>query len=180
MSRRTTRTSLRPTTRGTAVGLAAAALIATGLVGTATVATADESDARPDPTMTALAPTSTTAPTMAPTSVPPAGERFARTELFFGTEKPGPDVTDAQFQAFVSRVVTPRFPDGLTQYDALGQFRDSSGRIVRERSKVIILLYPVADAQQSTVKIEQIRDVYEKAFEQESVLRADSVDLVSF
>ena len=100
--------------------------------------------------------------------------------MFFGTEKPGPDVTDAQFRGFVNRVVTPRFPDGLTQYDALGQFRDSSGRIVKERAKVIILLYPVEAAGPSSVKIEEIRDGYEDAFEQESVLRSDSVELVSF
>lgn len=153
------------------VGLAATALLAAGLGGTAVVAAADDvAPARPEPTMTAIA----------PTVAPPLGERFARTELFFGTEKAGPDVTDAQFTAFVNRVVTPRFPDGLTQYDALGQFRDSSGQIVKERSKVIILLYPAGDAQRSSAEIEKIRDVYEDAFDQESVLRADSVELVSF
>ena len=158
------------------VGLAAAALLAVGLGGTSVVAVADDvAPARPEPTMTAVAP----APTHAPAAAP-LGERFARTELFFGTEKAGPDVTDAQFRAFVNRVVTPRFPDGLTQYDALGQFRDSSGQIVKERSKVIILLYPVGDAERSSTEIEEIRDVYEDAFDQESVLRADSVDLVSF
>lgn len=159
------------------VGLAAAALLAVGLGGTAVVAAADDvAPARPEPTMTALAP----ATTLAPTAAPQLGERFARTELYFGTDKAGPDVTDAQFRAFVNRVVTPRFPDGLTQYDAFGQFRDSSGQIVKERSKVIILLYPVGDAERSSAEIEEIRDVYEDAFDQESVLRADSVDLVSF
>ena len=158
------------------VGLAAAALLAVRLGGTSVVAVADDvAPARPEPTMTAVAP----APTHAPAAAP-LGERFARTELFFGTEKAGPDVTDAQFRAFVNRVVTTRFPDGLTQYDALGQFRDSSGQIVKERSKVIILLYPVGDAERSSTEIEEIRDVYEDAFDQESVLRADSVDLVSF
>ncbi|MFT4164839.1 MAG: DUF3574 domain-containing protein [Microlunatus sp.] len=170
---------IRPGHRA-AIGLATAALIATGVAGTAVVATADDAPrARPEPTMTALAPAGTAVPTIAPTSAP-IGERFARTELFFGTERPGPDVTNRQFKAFVDRVVTPRFPDGLTQYDASGQFRDSTGRIVKEQSKVIVLLYPIADAGQSTVKIEEIRDIYEKAFDQESVLRADSVELVDF
>lgn len=167
--------SLPRPARRALVGLAATALLAAGLGGTAVVAAADDvAPARPEPTMTAIA------PTHAPTVAPPLGERFARTELFFGTDKAGPDVTDAQFTAFVNRVVTPRFPDGLTQYDALGQFRDSSGQIVKERSKVIILLYPVGDAQRSSAEIEKIRDVYEDAFDQESVLRADSLELVSF
>lgn len=168
------------TGRRAAIGMATVALVAAGLTGTAVVAAADDaSRARPEPTMTALAPAGTAIPTIAPTSGP-IGEQFARTELFFGTERPGPDVTNRQFKAFVDRVVTPRFPDGLTQYDASGQFRDSTGRIVKEQSKVIVLLYPIADAGQSTVKIEEIRDIYEKAFEQESVLRADSVELVDF
>ena len=166
-------TSSRPTRRR-AVGLVAAALLATGVVGTTVAAADPPAPLRPEPTMTAVA------PTFAATSAPPTGDRFVRTELFFGTERPGPDVTDAQFQSFVRRVVTPRFPDGLTQYDALGQFRDSSGRIVKERSKVIMLLYPEADAGSSSVRVEQVRDLYETGFDQESVLRADSLDLVSF
>ncbi|MFP5289269.1 MAG: DUF3574 domain-containing protein [Thermoanaerobaculia bacterium] len=113
-------------------------------------------------------------------AVSPVGDRFARTELYFGTDKPGPDVTDAQFRRFVRQQVTPRFPDGLTQLEALGQFENAQGKLVRERSKVIILLYPVADREKSSADIEAIRDAYEKAFQQESVLRADSVDLVSF
>jgi hypothetical protein len=105
---------------------------------------------------------------------------WVRTELFFGTEKPGPDVTDQQFSRFVNDTVTPRFPDGLTVLDGNGQWRDSSGRIVRERSKVLILLYPGDSAGDSNRKIEEIRDAYEKRFQQESVLRADSEETVSF
>lgn len=163
----------RPTRRR-ALALSVAALATTGLIGAGVVGAAAADPAgpapvRPEPTATAIAPTAA-----------PIGDRFVRTELFFGTERPGPDVTDAEFQRFVNRIVTPRFPDGLTQYDALGQFRDSSGRIVKERSKVVILLYPEADASASSARVEQIRDVYEKSFDQESVLRADSVDRVSF
>jgi hypothetical protein len=40
------------------------------------------------------------------------GEVFSRTELYFGSGKPGPDVTRRQFDRFVDREVTPRFPDG--------------------------------------------------------------------
>ena len=171
---------VRRTTRRHTLGIAVAALATTGLIGTGVVggmtgtAAADPAgpgaQARPEPTMTAIA----------PTTAPPIGDRFVRTELFFGTDRPGPDVTDAEFQRFVNRIVTPRFPDGLTQYDAQGQFRDSSGRVVQERAKVIVLLYPEADAGVSSVRVEQIRNVYEKSFDQESVLRADSVDRVSF
>ena len=116
-----------------------------------------------------------------PAGVQLTGETWVRTELFFGTDKPGPDVTDYQFNRFVNDTVTPRFPDGLTVLAGNGQWKDSeTGQIVRERSKVVILLYPVDGAQNSSRKIEEIRDTYEKKFQQQSVLRTDSTEQVSF
>ncbi|MER7244963.1 DUF3574 domain-containing protein [Kribbella sp. NPDC000426] len=96
------------------------------------------------------------------------------------SDKPGPDVTDFQFNRFVNDTVTPRFPDGLTVLAGNGQWKDGSGQIVKERSKVVVFLYPVDGAQDSSKKIEEIRSVYEKKFQQESVLRTDSTEQVSF
>ena len=56
-------------------------------------------------------------------------------DLFFGRDKPGGgEVTDAEWGAFVTEVVTSRFPDGLSVFDSSGQYREPNGRIVRERS----------------------------------------------
>src|SRR5688572_33296204 len=103
-----------------------------------------------------------------------AAEVWVRTELFFGTNKPaGGPVTDLQFLIFVDTQVTKRFPDGLTLLSGYGQFRNSNGELVREKSHVLILLYPpqMADANK---KIQEIREAYKTAFGQESVLRVDS------
>ena len=103
-----------------------------------------------------------------------AGDPFLRTELFFGSAKPdGTVVTERQFQQFLDREITPRFPDGLTLLTGLGQFRGSSGVIQRERSMLLILLYPTGSARDASKKIEEIRAEYERQFQQESVLRAD-------
>jgi hypothetical protein len=51
--------------------------------------------------------------------------------------------------------------------------RDANGRIEKERSYELILLYPVAGAGASDRKIEEIRRAYEKAFAQEAVGRVD-------
>lgn len=100
-------------------------------------------------------------------------EPFVRTELFFGTEKPdGTEVTDAEFFGFLDRQITPRFPDGLTLVAADGQFRDGA-TIIKERSKLLILLYPRDEARDKGAKIEAIRAAYEREFQQQSVLRAD-------
>jgi hypothetical protein len=107
------------------------------------------------------------------------GELFLRTELFFGLSRAsGPDVTEEEFQQFVDTEVTPRFPDGLTLLNAKGQFKNSTGIIIQEGSKVLILLYPFS--QKSNKAIEQIRNAYKGAFQQETILRVDEIMCVSF
>jgi hypothetical protein len=102
------------------------------------------------------------------------GDPFIRTELFFGTEKPdGSEVTSKEWKKFLNLEITPRFPDGLTVLTGTGQFRLSSGEIIKETSRVLILLYPVETQADSSMKIEQIREAYKQAFQQQSVLRAD-------
>ncbi len=108
------------------------------------------------------------------------GELWKRTELYFGTTKPGGgELTDAEFTAFTDKVVTPRFPDGFTELTGRGQWRGSDGKISREKSKVIVVVYPFSD-RDANREIEEIRTDYKKAFSQESVLRTDSVEKVSF
>ena len=112
----------------------------------------------------------------------PAFTAFLRTELFFGMDKPtGGSVSENEWQKFVSEVVTPRFPEGLTVDDALGQYLDGK-TLVREKSKQLILIYPRKFKTASSRKIEEIRAAYIKSFDQRSVLRVDlpSYVLVSF
>jgi hypothetical protein len=108
------------------------------------------------------------------------GETWRRTELYFGTSKSdGSVVTAQEFQDFVDEIVTPRFPDGLTLLTGDGQWRNSAGVIIEEESNVLILLYPLDD-KEATSEIEQIREAYKDAFQQESVLRVDDYSWVSF
>jgi hypothetical protein len=108
------------------------------------------------------------------------GDIWARTELFFGTARPdGSVVSDDKFKRFLDQEVTPRFPDGLTLITGQGQFKNANGMIIQEKSKVLILLYPLDDTGAST-RIESIRAAYKLAFQQESVLRVDSRAGVSF
>jgi hypothetical protein len=99
--------------------------------------------------------------------------RYARTELYFGTAKPDGAVTDVEFREFLDRVVTPRFPDGLTLIEADGQFRGEDGALIRERSFVLILLYPYETFEKATRSVDVIRALYKNQFDQESVLRVD-------
>lgn len=110
----------------------------------------------------------------------PKTELWRRTELFFGCSKPdGSNISEKHFLQFVSAEITPRFPDGLTVLPSRGQYLDTSGTLVKERSMQIILFYPTA-MRDANRKIEDIRAAYKKAFQQESVLRVDTTALVSF
>jgi hypothetical protein len=115
-------------------------------------------------------------------SAKPKFTAYQRTELFFGLDKPtGGAVTSEEWEKFVADVVTPRFPEGFTVDDALGQYLDGK-TLVREKSKQLILIYPRKFRTSAGRKIEEIRNAYIKAFDQKSVLRVDLPNyvLVSF
>ncbi|RKG76824.1 DUF3574 domain-containing protein [Corallococcus exercitus] len=102
-----------------------------------------------------------------------------QTDLYFGRNRVGGEpVSEAEFQAFVDTVVTPRFQDGLTVYDAYGQYQLESGEVVQERTKVMVLLHDGSAARSADV--DTIREEYKRQFHQESVLRIDSQPCVAF
>jgi hypothetical protein len=77
-------------------------------------------------------------------------------------------VSETQFLNFLDREITPRFPDGLTVYDARGQYRDSErNRIVREPSKVVMIVLP--GKEEDMARLTEIADAYKKRFRQQSV-----------
>lgn len=94
---------------------------------------------------------------------------WAQDSLYFGMSSPQGPVSDADWQSFVDTEITPRFPDGLTQLSAQGQWKGSDGRIAKEASRVVVLLHPAtADAD---AKLGQVIQAYKTRFHQESVLR---------
>ena len=67
--------------------------------------------------------------------------------------------------------MTPRFRDGLTVFDARGQWLGNDGKVAREPSKALMLIHG-KDAQ-SEKNIEALRGIYKSRFAQESVMRVD-------
>ena len=95
---------------------------------------------------------------------------LVRDVLYFGRNTPGGrELSDSAWQGFVDEVVTPRFPAGLTIWDAAGQWRGASGKIERERSKVLTLLH-AGDSVSEQAVAEAIAE-YKLRFAQEAVLR---------
>jgi hypothetical protein len=104
---------------------------------------------------------------------------YARLELLFGLGKQGGgEVSEEEWRAFLETEVTPRFPDGLTVLAAYGQWRNRSGEVSKEPSRVLVIWHR-RDADSETA-IEAIRQAYKAQFGQESVMRVDGVSCVSF
>lgn len=84
-------------------------------------------------------------------------------ELLLGRGK----ASDARWRQFLAREVTPRFPDGLTVYETIGQWRDpATKKISREKSRVLRIIVPTDIARD---KIDAVAEAYRKQFAQKSV-----------
>jgi hypothetical protein len=91
-----------------------------------------------------------------------------RTTLYFGLARPKGSVTELEWQVFLRDEVTRRFPDGLTVWEAEGQWRTPAGSIDHEQSKVLLLVHP--DTAAARKSIQDVIEAYRKTFEQQSVL----------
>lgn len=77
-------------------------------------------------------------------------------------------VSESAWDRFVAREMTPRFPNGLTIIDAIGQWRDrSSGRIVHEPSKKVEIVLP-GDSDDEA-RLDAVVTAYKRAFQQQAV-----------
>lgn len=93
--------------------------------------------------------------------------------LYFGTARPnGRSVTAAEWADFLAVSVTPRFPQGLTVWQATGQWKGADGDLVREPSFVLNLVHPAG--QHSEDAIRSVVVEYKVRFDQEAVLRVKS------
>jgi hypothetical protein len=91
-----------------------------------------------------------------------------RTTLYFGLARPKGAVSELEWQIFLRDEVTTRFPDGLTVWEADGQWRTPGGTLDHERSKVLLLVHP--DSTQARQSVQEVIGSYRRVFEQQSVL----------
>ena len=101
-------------------------------------------------------------------------------ELMFGRKVPGRSaVTEDEWELFLDHEIIPRFPEGLTVLSGVGQWQDhSSNRIVRESSKIVLIVLPGTDA--DLARVNEIAETYKKRFKQQSVVVILRPGCVSF
>jgi hypothetical protein len=99
--------------------------------------------------------------------------------LTFGTNKiHGGTVTNLEWDHFLKRVITPLFPEGLTTWEAKGQWKAKDDSITHEKSHLLWLIHP--DSVQANGNIQKIIDLYKRQFDQRSVMLVRQKVLVSF
>jgi len=101
-------------------------------------------------------------------------------ELMFGRNIGGRlGVNEADWNRFVDREITSRFPNGLTMFNAAGQWRDeATNKIVREPSKLVQIVLP--GQVEDIVRLNEIVAAYKRRFKQHSVVMIVRPACVSF
>jgi hypothetical protein len=106
-------------------------------------------------------------------------QTMTETDLYFGMSKStGGTVSPEEWTTFVTDVVSPRFPDGLTIEDGQGEWRGADQKVTWEKTRVIVLVYVSTSKKEKA--IEEIRDEYKKREQQESVMKVSHPVSVSF
>jgi hypothetical protein len=102
----------------------------------------------------------------------PGAAHWLRSELYFGvgsTEIADRGVAEIRWRSFLDKEVTPRFPDGLTVFEAYGQWRGAGeASPSRLRSKVLVILHE--DTPANRAAIDAIRVAWKAATRDKSVL----------
>lgn len=107
------------------------------------------------------------------------GEPMIQTTLYFGLNRPeGPVIAAAEWQAFVDQQVTPRFKEGLSIFEAKGQWLGNDGKLARENSKALLLIHGSDTVSEQNIEV--LRTRYKQQFAQDSVMRVDAPVCVAF
>ena len=78
-------------------------------------------------------------------------------------------MSEGDFGRFVDREIMSRFPNGLTVFNAAGQWRDeASNKIAREPSKVVQIVLP--GQVDDIARLNEIVEAYKRRFKQQSVV----------
>ena len=78
---------------------------------------------------------------------------WVKSEIYLGLDRlAGGVVTQAEFADFLNKVVTPAFPAGLTVFDAYGQMQKADKALVKQTTKVLLLVHQKTKANGDAVQ----------------------------
>jgi hypothetical protein len=94
--------------------------------------------------------------------------RQVQARLFFGLRGSAGFVSEAEWRLFLAETVTPRFPDGLTVFQADGQWRGRGSRLEQEPARVVEIVHD--DSPDTRSRIDEIVTIYKARHHQQSVM----------
>lgn len=105
---------------------------------------------------------------------------YQRTDLYFGRNIPtGGTVSDAQWKHFSDSVISAHFPEGYTEWDANGRWKDpKTHQTISEPSKVVTFVGKKSKVR--SARVDSIAQSYVRLFSQQSVMRTDSKTRLQF
>jgi len=99
-----------------------------------------------------------------------AGPGVLKSEVYFGLRKPDGSLVDEQaWQTFVTEVVVPRFPAGLTVLEGAGRSGGSPERL--NPTRILIVVHPAGEDAQSRMR--EIKAEYRKRFGGAGIFHTD-------
>lgn len=103
-----------------------------------------------------------------------------RTDLFFGMNIPGGgQVSGEEWKRFTDSVVSPRFGEGYTEWDAAGKWLDTETKqTISENTKVLTFIGKKTRGREAL--IDSVTRFYIHRFHQQAVLRLDAKVRSSF
>lgn len=105
---------------------------------------------------------------------------YQRSDLYFGRDIPGGGaVSEQQWKNFSDSVISTYFPEGYTEWDANGRWKDTETKqTITEPTKVVTFFG--RKTRERSAAIDNVAQSYLRRFRQQSVLRTDSRSRVKF
>jgi hypothetical protein len=99
--------------------------------------------------------------------------RMMETQLYFGQSKPGGSmVTEQEWNNFKKTQISRVFKEGSTIISSTGYWYDPENhQLVSEPTYLVIYFYK--RSANTSKQIDSLRNIYKKAFQQQSILRID-------
>lgn len=105
---------------------------------------------------------------------------YQRSDLYFGMNIPdGGQVSEQDWKAFSDSVISHYFPEGYTEWNATGHWKDTKTRETITEPTKAVTFFGKTSKQRSNA-IDTIAQRYLRRFRQQSVLRTDMRSRVRF
>ena len=92
----------------------------------------------------------------------------ALSRVYLGQNTPAGPLAEPEWRRFVHEAVAPRFPDGFTELQGQGHWRDARGAAIEEATRIVEIAHD--DSAAMRARIRGIASEYRVRFGQESVL----------